>query len=177
MVAAQRRTMAPLYPFAPVQLSSRSSTATESPLGRRRVWGNHAMDGKQQSGSRARGYRRVLLIVAGSLCLALGVIGVIVPVLPTTPFLILAAICYARSSERGHRWLMSNRIFGTYLRDYLEGRGLSWRTTVSALVLLWGGPEVRNRPVGGGFPDATRAPPGGGRSGHRPTSSPSGADR
>ena len=96
------------------------------------------MDDKQQNGSRTRGYRRVLLIVAGSFCLALGVIGVIVPVLPTTPFLILAALCYARSSERGHRWLMSNRIFGAYLRGYLEGRGLSWRATISALALLWG---------------------------------------
>jgi steroid 5-alpha reductase family enzyme/uncharacterized membrane protein YbaN (DUF454 family) len=96
------------------------------------------MDAKEQNGPRTRGYRRVLLIVAGSLTLALGVIGVVVPVLPTTPLLLLAAFCYARSSERGYRWLMSNRVFGTYLRDYLEGRGLSWRTTISALALLWG---------------------------------------
>ncbi len=90
------------------------------------------------SGSSVRGYRRVLLLIAGSLCLALGIAGVAVPVLPTTPFLILAALCYARSSERGHRWLMSNRVFGRYLRDYLEGRGPSWKAILAALLFLWG---------------------------------------
>lgn len=85
----------------------------------------------------ARGYRRVLLLVAGSFCLVLGVVGIIVPVLPTTPLLILAALCFARSSERGYHWLTSNRLFGRYLRDYLGGRRLSWRVTLAVLGFLW----------------------------------------
>jgi len=82
--------------------------------------------------------RRILLVTAGSLSLGLGVVGVVVPVLPTTPFLILAAICYARSSTRCYRWLVTNRVFGRYLDDYLQGRGIAWTVKASALVLLWG---------------------------------------
>ena len=73
----------------------------------------------------------------GSLALALGVVGVVVPVLPTTPFLILAAVCYARSSARCYRWLVTNRVFGRYLDDYLRGRGVSWKIKACALVFLW----------------------------------------
>jgi uncharacterized membrane protein YbaN (DUF454 family) len=82
--------------------------------------------------------RRTLLLVAGSLFLLVGVVGVVVPVLPTTPLLILSAICYARSSERCYRWLVSNRVFGRYLDDYLHGRGISWKVKAVTLVFLWG---------------------------------------
>lgn len=81
--------------------------------------------------------RRALLLIAGSLSLGVGLVGIIVPVLPTTPFLILAALCYGRSSVRCYRWLITNRLFGRYLNDYLCGRGVSWRVKTSALVLLW----------------------------------------
>ena len=60
-----------------------------------------------------------------------------VPVLPTTPFLILAAICYARGSVGCYRWLVTNRVFGRYLDDYLHGRGVSWRVRAAALAFLW----------------------------------------
>lgn len=79
----------------------------------------------------------MLLIGCGSLSVGLGVVGIVVPILPTTPFLILAAICYARSSNRCHQWLVSNRVFGRHLRDYLEGRGVSWRVRAGVLVVLW----------------------------------------
>ena len=81
---------------------------------------------------------RALLFVAGSLSLAIGIVGVVVPVLPTSPFLILAAICYARSSSRCYCWLVTNRVFGRYLDDYLHGRGVSWKVKTGALVFLWG---------------------------------------
>jgi uncharacterized membrane protein YbaN (DUF454 family) len=80
---------------------------------------------------------RILLFLAGSLSLALGALGVVLPVLPTTPFLLLAALCFARSSDRAHAWLLANRVFGSQLRDYLEGRGISWRIKAGALVFLW----------------------------------------
>lgn len=81
--------------------------------------------------------RRALLVSAGTLCAALGVIGVFVPVLPTTPLLLLAAACYARSSKRMYRWLLGNRLFGEHLRRYRSGEGLPLAWKVSTLVLLW----------------------------------------
>lgn len=80
---------------------------------------------------------RGLLVACGTVCVALGVLGVFLPVLPTTPFLLLAAVCYARGSERCHRWLLTNRLFGRYIRDYREGRGVTLRHKVAALALLW----------------------------------------
>jgi uncharacterized membrane protein YbaN (DUF454 family) len=80
---------------------------------------------------------RILLIVCGTIFTALGVIGILVPLLSTTPFLLLAAACYARSSERFYNWLLNNRLFGRYVRDYLEKRGISLRVKVIILIVLW----------------------------------------
>jgi hypothetical protein len=80
---------------------------------------------------------RILFFLAGSLALGLGAIGAVLPVLPTTPFLLVAAFCFARSSKRAHAWLLSNRVFGPHLRDYLAGQGISWRIKAGALVFLW----------------------------------------
>ena len=80
---------------------------------------------------------RVVLFVAGALSLLIGLVGIIVPLLPTTPFVILAAICFARSSQRVYRWLVTNRVFGRHLDDYLRGRRVSWRVRAGTLVLLW----------------------------------------
>lgn len=80
---------------------------------------------------------RVVLITFGSLCVVLGVLGIFLPVLPTTPFLLLAALCYARSSERLYRWLMTNRWCGAFIRNYREGRGIPFRQKVLTLSILW----------------------------------------
>ena len=71
------------------------------------------------------------------LCVVLGVLGIFVPVLPTTPFLLLAAICYARSSERFYHWLLNNRWFGEYIKNYREGRGIPLREKTLTLIALW----------------------------------------
>ena len=81
--------------------------------------------------------KRQLLIVAGTVCVAVGVVGIFIPVLPTTPFLLLAAACYLRSSPRFHSWLMNNRLFGTYIRNYTEGRGIPLKVKLFTIALLW----------------------------------------
>jgi uncharacterized protein len=80
---------------------------------------------------------RVLLMVAGTVCLCLGAIGIFLPILPTTPFLLLAAACYMRSSERLHKWLINNRWFGEYIKNYQAGRGIPKKTKIVALAFMW----------------------------------------
>jgi uncharacterized protein len=84
-----------------------------------------------------KGLARPLLIIGGTLCVALGVVGMFFPVLPTTPFLLLAAFFYARSSKRFYHWLMTNRWFGDYVRNYREGRGIPLKQKTLTILLLW----------------------------------------
>ena len=81
--------------------------------------------------------RRRLFVTAGTIALVIGVVGIIIPVLPTTPFLLLAAICYMRGSQRLYNALLCNRFVGNYVRNYLEGRGMSLRRKIWTLTLLW----------------------------------------
>jgi len=80
---------------------------------------------------------RILLAIAGTICVGLGIVGIFVPVLPTTPFLLLAAACYARSSKRFYSWLLNNKWFGSYIRNYLERKGVPLRVKVVTVTLLW----------------------------------------
>jgi len=81
--------------------------------------------------------KRKLLIGAGTLSTGIGIIGIFIPLLPTTPFLLLAAACYMRSSERFYQWLIHNRIFGAYVRNYIEGKGMPIRVKIFIILLLW----------------------------------------
>ncbi len=81
--------------------------------------------------------KHILLTGCGAACVALGVAGIFLPVMPTTPFLLLAAVCYARSSPRFYRWLITNRWCGAYIRNYWEGRGISRLHKSATLLLLW----------------------------------------
>jgi uncharacterized membrane protein YbaN (DUF454 family) len=80
---------------------------------------------------------RTLWFVAGTICVVLGAIGMVLPILPTTPFLLAAAACYYKSSEKMHRWLLNNKWFGEYIRNYTEGKGLTKKTKITALTVLW----------------------------------------
>jgi len=85
-----------------------------------------------------RTYTRYVLLGCGWGALGLGTLGMFVPVLPTAPFVLLAAACFMRSSERLHRWLVEHPTFGSHIEDYLAGKGLRRRTKVVALATLWG---------------------------------------
>ena len=80
---------------------------------------------------------RYLLLAVGWLSVALGVIGIFVPVLPTTPFLLLAATCFVRSSRRFYLWLVNHPRLGPWIRDYLEGNGIPLKGKIYAIGLMW----------------------------------------
>lgn len=81
--------------------------------------------------------KRWLFVITGTIALGIGIFGIIIPVLPTTPFLLLAAICYLRGSQRLYNALLRNRIIGSYISNYLEGQGMSLKMKISTLSLLW----------------------------------------
>ena len=80
---------------------------------------------------------RVILIVAGILSLLAGIIGVFLPVLPTTPFLLLSAACFLKSSRRLYRWLTEHPVFGAYIKNYLKYRAITVRSKIISIALLW----------------------------------------
>jgi len=81
--------------------------------------------------------KRTIYVLAGTIFLVIGAVGVVIPVLPTTPFLLLSAACYMRGSERLHNWILTNRVFGAFIRNYREGKGISFKNKLLTLVLLW----------------------------------------
>ena len=82
---------------------------------------------------------KAFLVTLGTLSVGLGVLGIFLPLLPTTVFLLLAAACYARSSDRFYQWLVNHRWLGRYIRNHYEGRGMSRRDKIVTLVALWAG--------------------------------------
>ena len=79
---------------------------------------------------------RFLWIALGSIFVAIGYVGIFVPGLPTTIFLILAAGCYIRSSKKLYNWLINNKLFGQYIRDYYEGKGMPLKAKISAISMI-----------------------------------------
>ena len=67
---------------------------------------------------------KILLITSGTFFIGVGLMGIFLPILPTTPFLLISAALYARSSTRFYNWLINNRIFGQYIKNYREGKGI-----------------------------------------------------
>lgn len=79
---------------------------------------------------------RILYLITGYLCVLLGLIGVILPLVPTTPFLLVAAFCFSRSSERLHQYLLNHRIFGNLIRDWEEYGVIPFRFKLLATVMM-----------------------------------------
>ena len=81
--------------------------------------------------------KKYILILIGSVSLAAGIVGILIPVLPTTPFLLLSSFCFIRSSKRLHDWLIGNKLFGEYINNYLKYRAVKRNTKIAAFILLW----------------------------------------
>lgn len=82
---------------------------------------------------------RAFFLAAGTVSVGVGILGIFLPLLPTTIFLLIGAACYGRSSPAAYRWLTTNRVFGRYLRNYKEERGATLLTKVTTIAALWAG--------------------------------------
>ncbi|MDF1615886.1 YbaN family protein [Petrocella sp. FN5] len=82
--------------------------------------------------------RKYFLLTIGTIAVFLGVLGIFLPLLPTTPFLLLASYCYLRSSKKMYHWIMNHKTFGSYIHNYIEYKAIKKRTRISALLFLWG---------------------------------------
>jgi len=91
----------------------------------------------KQSGKKSNLLLKWILITMGTIFVGIGIIGIFIPILPTTPFLLLAAACYARSSTRFYNWLINNKLIGTYIKNYREGKGVPLKVKVFTILLLW----------------------------------------
>mgnify|MGYP002335398608 FL=1 len=90
-----------------------------------------ASDQPRQSASKVR---HALWAVGGFLCFALGMVGVVLPILPTTPFILVAAFCFARSSTRLNSWFKGTRVYKRVLEGYMTKRSMTLRAKLTVLV-------------------------------------------
>ncbi|HQZ46511.1 MAG TPA: YbaN family protein [Usitatibacteraceae bacterium] len=81
---------------------------------------------------------RIVLVASGFAAMGLGIAGLVLPVLPTTPFMLVAAACFARSSPRFHRWLLEHRVFGPIVSEWERHRAIAWKTKLWAIALMSG---------------------------------------
>lgn len=80
---------------------------------------------------------RIFLLGFGFVSLSVGILGIFLPVIPTVPLLLLAAVCFSKSSERFYNWLVNHKVLGGYIRDYRSGDGLALKVKIKAIMLLW----------------------------------------
>ncbi|MDW3095750.1 MAG: YbaN family protein [Gammaproteobacteria bacterium] len=81
--------------------------------------------------------KQYFLICSGWLSILLGVIGIVLPLLPTTPFILLAAGCFAKSSPRFHQWLITHRLFGPLIESYKDNKGIPRDVKIKAIIFIW----------------------------------------
>lgn len=81
--------------------------------------------------------KKVLLIIIGSVSLLIGILGIILPVLPTTPFLLLSLACFIRSSNKLYTFILNNKYLAPYVKDYMNGNGIPKKAKIRAILLIW----------------------------------------
>lgn len=80
--------------------------------------------------------KKILYIILGCIGLGGGAIGAVVPVLPSVPFLLLAAYCFARSSKRLHNWFTGTKLYKNNLESYAKGEGMTWKTKIRIMITV-----------------------------------------
>ena len=80
--------------------------------------------------------KKVIYIIIGCISVGLGATGSVIPVLPTVPFLLLAAYCFARSSERLHNWFTSTKLYKNHLESYVKGEGMTRQTKLRIMITV-----------------------------------------
>ena len=80
--------------------------------------------------------KKILYIIGGCISLGLGTLGAVLPLLPVVPFLLLAAICFARSSRRLHSWFLGTRLYKKNLETYVAGKGMTRQTKIRIMVTV-----------------------------------------
>jgi uncharacterized membrane protein YbaN (DUF454 family) len=81
--------------------------------------------------------KKGIYFIIGCISLAAGIIGVFLPVIPTTPFVLLSGWCFFRSSERLYQWVISNETFGPTIENYHSGKGIAVKTKIRGVVMMW----------------------------------------
>ena len=80
--------------------------------------------------------KKVLYVILGCIGVGLGAVGAVVPMIPAFPFLLLAAFCFARSSEKLHPWFINTKLYKDNLEDYVAGRGMTWKTKIRIMITV-----------------------------------------
>lgn len=81
--------------------------------------------------------KRLFFFSLGAILLAIGAVGVVLPVLPTTPLVLASFFCFTKSSQRAERWILSNRYFGSYIENYQTKQGIPLDIKIKSIVFLW----------------------------------------
>lgn len=81
-------------------------------------------------------YKKVLFVILGCIGLGLGAVGAVLPLLPSFPFLLLAAFCFAKSSERLHSWFIGTKLYKNNLESYVKGKGMTWKTKIRIMITV-----------------------------------------
>jgi uncharacterized membrane protein YbaN (DUF454 family) len=83
--------------------------------------------------------KKIILMSAGFLLVALGIIGAILPIMPSIPFFIIASVCFSKSSEKFHNLLLDNRLIGPHIKRYHENNGIKLKTKIIFIIIQWVG--------------------------------------
>lgn len=80
--------------------------------------------------------KKILFVILGCIGVGLGAVGAVLPLLPSFPFLLLAAFCFAKSSERLHNWFINTKLYKNNLESYVQGKGMTWRTKIRIMATV-----------------------------------------
>ena len=80
--------------------------------------------------------KKIIYITLGCIGLALGAVGAVLPLLPAFPFLLLAAVCFAKSSQKLHNWFLSTKLYQNNLATFVKGQGMTWKTKIRIMVTV-----------------------------------------